>query len=80
MKKQKILIMMAPGRVLFELGGVDEVKAKEALRLASHKLPCKVKFVKRETAEVETVVEENVQEVVINEAEGTQNIEQGGNE
>lgn len=40
--------VIKPGRVLFEIGGVSEVLAKEALRLASHKLPCKVKFVKRE--------------------------------
>ena len=36
------------GRVLFEMKGVDEVTAREALRLAGHKLPCTVKFVKRE--------------------------------
>lgn len=37
--------VVKPGRVLFELGGVDEDIAKEALRLASHKLPMKTKFV-----------------------------------
>ena len=37
-----------PGRVLFEVGGgVDEAVAKEALRLAKHKLPLKTKYVKR---------------------------------
>ena len=36
-----------PGRVLFELAEVSEPIAREALRLAGHKLPCKVKFVKR---------------------------------
>jgi len=36
-----------PGRVLFELSGVDEVVAKEALRLAAHKLPLKTRFLKR---------------------------------
>jgi len=36
-----------PGRILFELAGVNEEQAKEALRLAAHKLPIKVKFVKR---------------------------------
>lgn len=36
-----------PGRILFELAGVNEVQAKEAMRLASHKLPIKVKFVQR---------------------------------
>ncbi len=37
-----------PGHVLFELSGVSENVAKEALRLASHKLPIKSKFIKRE--------------------------------
>ncbi len=36
-----------PGRILFELAGVNEEQAKEALRLAGHKLPIRVKFVKR---------------------------------
>lgn len=36
-----------PGRVLFEIAGVSEETAREALRLAGHKLPCKVKFVKK---------------------------------
>lgn len=36
-----------PGRVLFELALVSEEIAREALRLAGHKLPCKVKFVKK---------------------------------
>ena len=40
--------VVKPGRVLFEMNGVDEATAREALRLASHKLPVKVKFVKRE--------------------------------
>lgn len=39
--------VIKPGRVLFEIAGVDETSAKEAFRLASHKLPIKVKFVKR---------------------------------
>ena len=37
-----------PGRVLFELSGVSEELAREAMRRASHKLPVKTKFVKRE--------------------------------
>lgn len=37
-----------PGRVMFELAGVSEPIAREAIRLAAHKLPCKCKFVKRE--------------------------------
>ena len=36
-----------PGRVLFEMGGVSETVAREAMRLAGHKLPIKSKFVKR---------------------------------
>ena len=35
------------GRIMFEIGGVDEATAREALRLASHKLPVKCKFVKK---------------------------------
>jgi large subunit ribosomal protein L16 len=37
-----------PGRVLFEIDGVTEEQAKEAFRLASHKLPVKTRFVARE--------------------------------
>jgi large subunit ribosomal protein L16 len=37
--------VVKPGRVMFELDGVPEDKAKEAMRLASHKLPVKCKFV-----------------------------------
>jgi large subunit ribosomal protein L16 len=40
--------VVLPGRVLFEVGGVSEEVASEALRLASHKLPIKTKIVKRE--------------------------------
>jgi large subunit ribosomal protein L16 len=40
--------VVKPGRVLFEMSGVTENIAKEAMRLAAHKLPCKTKFVKRE--------------------------------
>ena len=36
-----------PGRILFEISGVSEEKAREAFRRASHKLPIKPKFVKR---------------------------------
>ena len=41
-----------PGRVLFELSGVDETVAREAMRLAIHKLPMKARFIKRETGEI----------------------------
>ena len=36
-----------PGRVLFEMSGIDEVAAKKALTLASYKLPIHTEFVKR---------------------------------
>ena len=36
-----------PGRVMFEIAGVPEETAREALRLAMHKLPCKCKIVKK---------------------------------
>ena len=36
------------GKIMFEIGGVDEATAREAFRLASHKLPVKTKFVKKE--------------------------------
>ena len=39
--------VVKPGRVLFEMAGVSEDVAREALRLASHKLPCKTKIVKK---------------------------------
>ena len=41
--------VVKPGRVLFEMDGVDEATAKEAMRLAGHKLPIKTKFMKKET-------------------------------
>jgi large subunit ribosomal protein L16 len=40
--------VVKPGKVLFELAGVSEEIAREAMRLAAHKLPIKTKFVKRE--------------------------------
>ncbi|GAV23829.1 50S ribosomal protein L16 [Carboxydothermus pertinax] len=40
--------VVKPGKIMFELAGVPEEVAREALRLASHKLPIKTKFVKRE--------------------------------
>ena len=40
--------VVKPGRVMFEMGGVPEQTAREAMRLAAHKLPIKTKFVKRE--------------------------------
>ncbi|MGI6200970.1 MAG: 50S ribosomal protein L16 [Christensenellales bacterium] len=45
--------VVKPGRVLFEIAGVPEEAAREALRLASHKLPLKTKFVKKEDFNVD---------------------------
>jgi len=42
--------VVKPGRILYEMSGVPEDVAREALRLASHKLPVATKFVKREEA------------------------------
>ena len=39
--------VVKPGRVMFEIAGVEEEVAKEALRLATHKLPCKCKIVSK---------------------------------
>ena len=39
------------GKIMFEIGDIDEETAREALRLASHKLPIKTKFVKKESGE-----------------------------
>ena len=40
--------VVKPGRIMFEMSGVSEEKAREAMRLAMHKLPIKCKFVKKE--------------------------------
>ena len=45
--------VVKPGRILFEMDGVAEEVAKEAMRLAGHKLPIKTKFVTKETEEKE---------------------------
>ena len=49
--------VVKPGRVMFEIAGVSEEVAREALRLASHKLPIKTKIVKREDLEAQEVGE-----------------------
>lgn len=43
--------VVKPGRILFEMSGVSEEIAREAMRLASHKLPIKTKFVTRDDAQ-----------------------------
>ena len=45
--------VVKPGRVLYEIGGIPEETAREAMRLAAAKLPIKCKFVKKEETEVE---------------------------
>jgi large subunit ribosomal protein L16 len=44
--------VIKPGRVLFEIGGVTEQVAREAMRLASHKLPVDTRFIERESSGV----------------------------
>ena len=51
MQKTIVVAVVKPGRVLFELGGVREDVAKEAMRLAANKLPIKTKFIVRQEAE-----------------------------
>ena len=49
--------VVKPGRIMFEIAGVDDATAKEALRLAMHKLPIKTKIVKREDVAAQEVGE-----------------------
>ena len=51
--------VVKPGRILFEIGGVAEPVAREALRLAMHKLPIKCKFVTRDDQEMDGDSSEN---------------------
>jgi len=45
--------VVKPGRIMFEVGGIKENMAKEAIHLASYKLPIKTKFIARETIKEE---------------------------
>lgn len=56
--------VIKPGRILFEIGGVDRATAAEALRLATHKLPIATKFVERpqQAAAAEAAAEETAAE------------------
>ncbi|MHB1133417.1 MAG: 50S ribosomal protein L16 [Chloroflexota bacterium] len=54
--------VVKPGRVLFEVGGVTEAIAQEAMRLAAHKLPISTKFVVREATPVAAAAEEEAEE------------------
>ena len=49
--------VIKPGRVLFEMAGIPEETAREALRLAAHKLPITTKFIKREAVKEEANTE-----------------------
>ena len=51
--------VVKPGRVLFEVEGVSEEVAREALRLCGHKLPCKTKFIKKDDQAKGGVNDEN---------------------
>jgi len=57
--------VVKPGRVMFEIAGVTEEQAREAMRLASHKLPLKCKFVAREGLNA-AVVEDDDDQLTIN--------------
>lgn len=50
--------VVKPGRVLFEMAGITEEQAKEAMRLAGHKLPIKTKFVKKSDLVAQEINEE----------------------
>jgi large subunit ribosomal protein L16 len=52
--------VVRPGRIMFEMAGVEEEVAKEALRLASHKLPIDTKFIARETITASDIEAETV--------------------
>ena len=46
---EKWVAVVKPGRILFEIGGVSDEDAREALRLAAHKLPVHTRIIQRET-------------------------------
>ena len=48
--------VVKPGRILFEMSGIAEEAAKEAMRLASHKLPIRVRFVTRQTHGADAII------------------------
>lgn len=48
---EKWVAVVKPGRIMFELAGIEEEIAREAMRLAAHKLPIKTKFVARDGGE-----------------------------
>lgn len=54
--------VVKPGRIMFEMGGVSEEVAREAMRLASHKLPIKCKFITKADAAVDAAASEEAKE------------------
>ena len=63
------IAVVKPGRILFEVAGVSEEVAREALRLASHKLPVKTKFVKRENWVVKQMKAKEIRDLTTSEIE-----------
>jgi len=72
--------VVKPGRVMFEMAGVTEEVAREAMRLAGHKLPIKVKFIKREGIDPNEIkYYEPKREPVVNETPASEDaVETGG--
>jgi len=68
---EKWVAVVKPGRVLYEIAGVSEEVAREALRLGMHKLPCKCKFVKRDVIVEKRYVKNKVIIVGAEKAENT---------
>ncbi len=54
--------VVKPGRIMFEMGGVSEEVAREAMRLASHKLPIKCKFITKADAASDAAASEEAKE------------------
>ena len=72
--------VVKPGRVMFEIAGVTEDVAREAMRLAGHKLPCKVKFIKREGIDPNEIKQyaQKPEPIVSAEPAGEDQVETGG--
>ena len=54
--------VVKPGRVMFEMGGIKEEVAREALRLATHKLPCGTKIISKQDLDATLGIVENKEE------------------
>ena len=70
--------VVKPGRVLFEVAGVPEEDAREALRLAMHKLPCKCKIYSKE--QVEEILDGPKAEAAAPAASAEEPVKEGGEE